>query len=121
MNLNEQGKCLTHRTLKRSETEILANVMIPPAPAPWIALPAKTMGRLMASAQIKLPMRNPKLARRRIGFLPQISLILPQSGTNAAFVRENDEAIHEYPLSDALKSTAIVGRAVEIMVYRYLR
>jgi hypothetical protein len=47
-----------------------------------------------------------------------MSLSLPQRGTNAALVRENDEAIHEYPLSEALKSAAIVGRAVDIIVCR---
>lgn len=83
-----------------------------------MALPANTMGRLIDSAQIKLPTRNPKLATRRIGFRPQISLTLPQSGTKAALVRENEDAIHEYPLSEALKSAAIVGRAVEIMVWQ---
>jgi hypothetical protein len=76
------------------------------------------MGKFLANAQIKLPIRKAKLASRSIGFRPQMSLSLPQSGTNAALVRENDEAIHEYPLSEALKSAAIVGRAVDIIVCR---
>lgn len=107
---------MTNLTLNRSETQIFANVIIPPAPAPWIALPARTIGRFFDKAQIKLPTRNAALARRRIGFRPQISLTFPQSGTKAALVKENEDAIHEYPLSEAWKSAAIVGRAVEIIV-----
>lgn len=107
---------MTNLTLNRSETQIFANVIIPPAPAPWIALPARTIGRFFDKAQIKLPTRNAALARRRIGFRPQISLTFPQSGTKAALVKEKEDAIHEYPLSEAWKSAAIVGRAVEIIV-----
>jgi hypothetical protein len=71
----------------------------------------------MASAQIKLPTRKMKFASRMIGFLPQISLILPHNGIQAAFASRYDEAIHEYPLSVAWKYAAMVGRAVEMMVY----
>lgn len=54
-----------------------------------------------AKAQTKLPTRNVALARRIISFRPQMSLILPQNGIQAAFARRYDEAIHEKPLSEA--------------------
>ncbi len=51
-----------------------------------------------------------------MGFLPQMSLNLPQSGTEAAFARRYAEPIHVYPASETLKCDAIVGRAVVMIV-----
>ena len=81
-----------------------------------MALPANIIGRLWARAQMRLPTRKTTFATNRISFLPQISLILPQRGTHAAFASMYDEAIHEYPLSEALKERAMVGNAVETIV-----
>jgi hypothetical protein len=63
-----------------------------------MALPAMIMVKLMDTAHIKLAMRNTKLARSKIGFLPQISLIFPHRGMQAALARRYEEAIQEYPL-----------------------
>lgn len=73
---------------------------------------------LCANAQIRLPTRKRTFASTMISFLPQISLILPHKGIQAAFARRYDEAIHEKPLSEAPNCEAIVGRAVEMMVYK---
>jgi hypothetical protein len=74
------------------------------------------MDRLMAKAQIRLPTRKMKVASNWIGFLPQISLILPQTGMQAALASRYEEAIQEYPLCDAWNWVAMVGRAVATMV-----
>lgn len=74
------------------------------------------MAILCAKAQIRLPTRKTTFAKTMIDFLPQISLILPHRGIQAAFARRYDDAIHEKPLSEAPNCAAIVGRAVEIIV-----
>jgi hypothetical protein len=71
---------------------------------------------LCAKAQIRLPTRKTTFAKTMIDFLPQMSLILPHRGIQAAFARRYDDAIHEKPLSEAPNWAAIVGRAVEIIV-----
>lgn len=81
--------------LNMSETLMFARTMIPPPPIPWIARPAMIMGMFFAKAQTKLPIRNKKLASKMTGFRPQISLILPHSGIQAALASRYDEAIHE--------------------------
>lgn len=92
--------------------------MIPPPPIPWTARPAIIVAMSCAKAQIRLPTRKTTFAKTMIDFLPQISLILPHRGIQAAFASRYDDAIHEKPLSEAPNCAAIVGRAVEIIVYK---
>jgi hypothetical protein len=53
-----------------------------------------------------------------IGFLPQISLNLPNNGKEAALASVYAEPIHVYPASEILKWAAIVGRAVVMIVWK---
>lgn len=50
------------------------------------------------------------------GLRPQISLSLPQSGTEAAHASRYAEPIHVYCEAEADRWPAIVGKAVVIMV-----
>lgn len=74
-----------------------------------------------ARAQTKLPTRKATLAIKIMYFLPQMSLILPHKGIQAAFASRYDDAIHEKPLSEAPNCLAIVGRAVEMIVWVNVR
>ena len=95
---------------------IFPKTISPPAPMPCMDLPTMIMVKLVDNPHIKLATRNTKLARSKIGFLPQISLIFPHKGMQAALASRYEEAIQEYPLWPALKSAAMVGKAVETMV-----
>jgi hypothetical protein len=88
----------------------------PPDPTPCMALPTMIMVKLVDTAHIRLATRNTKLARSKIGFLPQISLIFPHRGVQAAQASRYEEATQEYPLWLALKCAAMAGKAVATMV-----
>lgn len=70
--------------LKRSLMQILARLIKPPPPIPCIALPASSILVPLLSADIREPTRKTILATNNIGFRPQMSLILPQVGVEAA-------------------------------------
>lgn len=72
------------RMLKRSETQILQRMTSPPPPMPCTTRPAISILTLWAKAEISDPIIKMKFATRMIGFRPQMSLILPQSGTDDA-------------------------------------
>ena len=70
--------------LKRSLIQILARMMRPPPPIPCITLPPINIFMLIDKADIKDPTKKMRLARRMIGFRPQMSLNFPHVGVLAA-------------------------------------
>jgi hypothetical protein len=76
---------------------MLTKIASPPPPIPWIVRAAMSIAILVLNAAIKDPTMKMMFARRSIGFLPKMSLILPQLGTLAALAKVNAAPIHVYP------------------------
>ena len=70
--------------LKRSLMQIFTKMRSPPPPMPWITLPASSMLILILKAAISDPKKKTILAVRRMGFRPNMSLIFPHVGVDAA-------------------------------------
>ena len=88
----------------------------PPPSAPCTARPAINIAIVFAKAQTRLPTRKITFAKSRTGFRPNTSLALAQKGVIAEYVRRYADPIHEYADCEALKLSAMYGRAVVTMV-----
>lgn len=102
--------------LNTSPMQMLVKIMIPPPPVPWIARAAINMVMLLERAHRRDPTEKKTIASRKMGLLPQMSDIFPQSRVEAAVDRRYAEPIHVYP-ADELKCWVIVGSGVVVIVY----
>lgn len=83
----EKRSRYTHLILNKSLMQILANMIKPPPPIPWITLAAINILILILRAAIKDPAKKMILANSMMGFRPQISLNFPHVGVDAAAAR----------------------------------
>lgn len=80
----EKSPKITHLILNRSLIQILAKMIKPPPPIPWITLAAINILILILKAAIRDPTKNIILANSMIGLRPQMSLNFPHVGVDAA-------------------------------------
>lgn len=88
----------------------LTIVPMPDAPRPWTARPAIKASIRGAKAQIRLPPRKIVNAISMIGFRPQMSATVPQTGAMAVLARMKAVPIQTYPDTE-LKELTMVGIA----------
>ena len=88
----------------------------PAQPMPWSARPSRRTGKLARGAPVHmaLPMTVMMMAAWTEARRPKTSAIWPQKGMNAAEVRLKAETI-QFSWEIALKSVAMVGRAVAVL------
>ena len=85
----------TNLILNKSLMQMFARMIRPPPPIPCITLPPISIRMFMDRAAIKDPKKKTRLARRRIGFRPKMSLNLPHVGTLAADASRKADPIQE--------------------------